>query len=169
MGFIKGKVVEYVKQAPLSDPIVFRILNSEISLRKSEASLIEVIPLNEIYSQETNKINAQTFEYIENKIQDLSLHQAKTIQVALVGNPNSGKTTLFNYCTGLSEHVGNYSGVTVDIKKGIYKFKEYTIELTDMPGTYSLSSYSPEERFVRDHLLNNYYDIIINVIDSIKS
>lgn len=166
MGFIKGKVVEYVKQAPLSDPIVFRILDSEISLRKSEASLIEIIPLNEIYSQETNKTNAQTFEYIENKIQDLSLHQAKTIQVALVGNPNCGKTTLFNYCTGLSEHVGNYSGVTVDIKKGIYKFKDYIIELTDMPGTYSLSSYSPEERFVRDHLLNNYYDIIINVIDS---
>lgn len=163
MGFIKGKVVEYLQQAPLNDPIVFKILDSEISLRKSEASFIEVEYITtEIKLKSTN---ASTFEQMIKEVPAIK-DKSKTINVALVGNPNSGKTTLFNYCTGLSEHVGNYSGVTVDLKKGTFKYKNYTFEITDLPGTYSLSAYTPEELYARNHLMNELPDVIINVVDA---
>ncbi len=160
MGFIRGQKVEYIQQAPLNDPIAFKILNSEVSLRKSEAALIEV-QYEPIAVKKTNQtLLSQHSEKITNE------NNTDIIQVALVGNPNSGKTTLFNYCTGLSEHVGNYAGVTVDIKRGTYKYKGYTFELIDLPGTYSLSSYTPEEEFVQNFLLNSFPDIVINVVDA---
>ncbi|NSW45185.1 MAG: ferrous iron transport protein B [Bacteroidales bacterium] len=163
MGFVKGKIVEYLQQAPLNDPIAFKVMDSEVTLRKSEASLIEV----EYFNQELNirNPNATTFEQILEEIPTLR-EKSHTIHVALVGNPNSGKTTLFNYCTGLREHVGNYSGVTVDLKKGTYRYKNYIFEITDLPGTYSLAAYTPEELYVRNHLMNELPDVIINVIDS---
>lgn len=160
MGFVKGQQVEYVQQAPLNDPIIFKILNYEVSLRKSEASLIEVQ-----YEPLIINKNHDTFYSEENNIQNES-QKTNFIQVALVGNPNCGKTTLFNYCTGLAERVGNYSGVTVESKKGLYKYKDYTFELTDLPGTYSLSAYSPEELFVRNYLMNEFPDVVINVVDA---
>ena len=86
------------------------------------------------------------------------------INVALVGNPNSGKTSLFNILTGSSEHVGNYSGVTVDAKSGSLNYKGYRIKLTDLPGTYSISAYTPEEIYVRRHLFNEEPDVIINAV-----
>ncbi|MGQ9846616.1 MAG: ferrous iron transport protein B [Bacteroidales bacterium] len=163
MGFVKGKVVEYMQQAPLNDPIAFKIMESEVSLRKSEAALIEVENINqEIIDQTTNY---STFESLIEQIPSLR-EKSNTIHVALVGNPNSGKTTLFNYCTGLSEHVGNYGGVTVDLKKGIFNYKNYKFEITDLPGTYSLSAYTPEELYVRNHLLNEFPDVVVNVVDA---
>lgn len=86
------------------------------------------------------------------------------ISVGLVGNPNSGKTSLFNTLCGRSEHVGNYSGVTVDAKRGELKYKGYTIEITDLPGTYALSAYSPEEVYVRRHLIDSTPDIVVNTV-----
>ena len=163
MGFVKGKVVEYLQQAPLNDPIAFKILDSEVSLRKSEASLIEVEYINQDFYEKTNDYS--TFESLIEQLPNLR-EKSNTIHVALVGNPNCGKTTLFNYCTGLSEHVGNYSGVTVDLKKGTYRYKNYNIEITDLPGTYSLSAYTPEELYVRNHLINEFPDVVINVVDA---
>lgn len=163
MGFVKGKVVEYLQQAPLNDPIAFKILDSEVSLRKSEASLIEVEYINQEFYEKTNDFS--TFESLIEQIPSLR-EKSNTIHIALVGNPNCGKTTLFNYCTGLSEHVGNYSGVTVDLKKGIYRYKNYKFEITDLPGTYSLSAYTPEELYVRNYLMNEFPDVVINVVDA---
>lgn len=163
MGFVKGKVVEYLHQAPLNDPIAFKIMESEVSLRKSEAALIEVENINHEIIEKTS--DYFTFESLIEQI-PLLREKSNTIHVALVGNPNCGKTTLFNYCTGLSEHVGNYSGVTVDLKKGTYQYKNYTFEITDLPGTYSLSAYTPEELYVRNHLMNEFPDVVVNVVDA---
>ncbi len=160
MGFIKGARIEYIQQAPLNDPIIFKVLDYEVTLRKSEASLIEV----QYEPIEINKLH--TTIVAESEKQQSNGDKSKHVHVALVGNPNSGKTTLFNYCTGLAERVGNYSGVTVDLKKGTYKYKGYTFELTDLPGTYSLTAYSPEELFVRQYLTSEYPDVVINIVDA---
>jgi ferrous iron transport protein B len=163
MGFIKGKKVTVVKNAPLKDPIEYQILDYKVSLRRSEAKLIEVVTV-----EEAGQVNEAIFQ---GTISDDVLKQSankkhKTINVALVGNPNCGKTTLFNYASGAQEHVGNYSGVTVDSKLATFKHKDYVFNIIDLPGTYSISAYSPEETFVRDHITNETPDIVVNVIDS---
>lgn len=91
-------------------------------------------------------------------------HLHKTIHIALVGNPNSGKTSLFNAASGAHEHVGNYGGVTVDAKKGRFHHGGYTFDIWDLPGTYSLSAYTPEEVFVRRHLVEKRPDVVVNVV-----
>ena len=162
MGFVKGQLVEVVKNAPLKDPIEYRIMGYEISLRRSEASLIEVV------SETEAKISAHDFNgVIDEQILKTSAHEkGKIINIALVGNPNCGKTTLFNYASHSKESVGNYSGVTVDSKLAEFKQNGYKFNITDLPGTYSLSAYTPEELYVRIHILNQQPDIVINVIDS---
>ncbi|HKL71948.1 MAG TPA: ferrous iron transport protein B, partial [Marinilabiliaceae bacterium] len=162
MGFLKGKIVKVIKNAPLKDPIEYQILNYKISLRRAEAHLIEVVPMSEIgtFSQSpflgTSEINV-----IEKAVRE----KRKTINIALVGNPNCGKTTIFNQVSGSYEHVGNYSGVTVDVKTSTFEYEGYTIHLSDLPGTYSLSAYSPEEVYVRTHISEEMPDIVINVVD----
>ncbi len=84
----------------------------------------------------------------------------------MVGNPNCGKTTLFNYASGSHERVGNYGGVTVDAKEGIIKRNGYSLKVVDLPGTYSITEYTPEELFVRRHLMENNPDVVVNVIDA---
>src|SRR6056297_1917005 len=163
MGFVKGKQVTVIKNAPLRDPIQYRIMGSEVSLRRSEASLIEVITKKEAKKKYPDKLNG----VITDKQLKTTAHQKqKEINVALVGNPNSGKTTLFNFASKSREHVGNYGGVTIDSKKASYKQDDYRFNLTDLPGTYSLSAYSPEELFVRKHILGEMPDIVINVVDA---
>ncbi len=161
MGFVKGKKVRVVKKAPFNDPIEYEIMGYRISLRRSEAELIEIVKNDD--SVIANQYNG-TID--EEKIQAVALEKGKTINIALVGNPNSGKTTLFNHISGQHEHVGNYSGVTVDAKMASKNWKDYKFNVTDLPGTYSITEYSPEERFVRDHILENKPDIVINVIDA---
>ena len=90
----------------------------------------------------------------------------KKIRIALVGNPNSGKTTLFNRVSHSREHVGNYAGVTVDSKEALFNHRGYTFRITDLPGTYSLSDYTSEERYVREHILKNKPDVVVNVLDA---
>lgn len=158
MGFVKGREVKSLLQAPLNDPIKYSILGYEVSLRRSEASLIEVIPLHSEENQnepdnEKKKASHRSFD-------------GQIINVALIGNPNCGKTSLFNIASGASEHVGNYSGVTVDAKKGHFEYKGYKFNIVDLPGTYSLASYSPEEVYVRKFLQKETPDVIINVVDS---
>ncbi len=163
MGFVKGKKVTVVKNAPLKDPVEYRIMGYEVSLRRSEASLIEVITQEEAKKLEINKYNG----VITEEILKTSAHKkGKEIQVALVGNPNSGKTSIFNFASNSKEHVGNYSGVTVDSKSAKYKFSDYLLNITDLPGTYSLSTYSPEELHVRKYIFGEMPDVVINVVDA---
>ena len=167
MGFIKGKIVQSVANAPLNDPIRYSIMGYELSLRRSEASQIEVITVEEteqLAKQDKNKTFYGTLT--EEDIRRVALKKRKSINVALVGNPNSGKTSLFNIASGRRERVGNYSGVTVDAKEGFFDFGGYRIKLVDLPGTYSLSAYSPEEKYVRNHIVSETPDIIINVVDA---
>lgn len=163
MGFVRGKMVKVVKNAPLKDPIEYKIMDYMVSLRRSEAALVEVVS-----KEEAKKMASIPYEgtITDDVLRESAMERRKTINVALVGNPNCGKTTLFNYASGAQEHVGNYSGVTIDAKEGTFKHKGYTFNIVDLPGTYSLSAYSPEELFVRKHILEKTPDIIINVIDS---
>jgi ferrous iron transport protein B len=167
MGFIKGKKVTVIKNAPLKDPIEYSILGYEVSLRRSEASLIEVVTPEEAKSLVKNSYNGVLKNKDELEIVATGAKEVgKIVTIALVGNPNSGKTTLFNYASGAREHVGNYSGVTVDSKLAHFKHKGYTFNITDLPGTYSLSAYTPEELYVRRFIHEQKPDVVINVVDS---
>lgn len=166
MGFVKGREIDVLLHAPLRDPIKYRILDYEVSLRKAEAALIEVVPLENIISQEEASLHSHGLISDESDRSALFGEKSRTINVCLIGNPNCGKTSLFNFASGSHEHVGNYSGVTVDAKKGHFKFGDYRINLVDLPGTYSLDSYSPEELYVRRYLKDETPDVIINVVVS---
>ncbi|MDR1542983.1 MAG: ferrous iron transport protein B [Prevotellaceae bacterium] len=167
MGFIKGKMVEVLQNAPLLDPIKYRIMGYEVSVRRSVAAQIDVLPVEEAKHIAENQANSAYFGTIsEDDIRQVALQKRKTISVALVGNPNCGKTTIFNSASGQHARVGNYSGVTVDARKGEYFYKDYKFVLTDLPGTYSISAYSPEERFVREHIVKEKPDVILNVVDA---
>jgi ferrous iron transporter FeoB len=167
MGFIKGKKVYVVKNAPLNDPVEYNILGYEVSLRRSEAALIEVITLEEAKKQDSGFFNTRfNGVFTEERLRKTAIDRGKTIEVAMVGNPNSGKTSIFNVASKSHEHVGNYSGVTVDSKTASFQYKGYTFNITDLPGTYSLTAYSPEEIYVRQYIANNHPDVIINVIDA---
>ncbi len=163
MGFVKGKEVKVIKSAPFNGPFEFKIINYNISLRKSEAELIEVIPVNDF----VKSVNENYQGVIDREIDLVNQSErTKIINIALVGNPNSGKTTLLNFISGSKEKVGNYSGVTVDIKKATFETRGYTFNFYDLPGTYSLTAYSKEEIFVREFIYEQTPDIVINVLDA---
>lgn len=170
MGFIKGSPVKAVMNAPLKDPIEYEIMGYRISLRREEAAMIEILSYDEarsILSEEkgdTASIDATDCQ--DEQIERLADERSKTLRVALVGNPNCGKTSLFNIASGAHEHVGNYSGVTVDAKEGTFEYGGYKFVLVDLPGTYSLSAFSPEELYVRRNLIDNVPDVVINVVDA---
>ena len=170
MGFIKGKTVEVILNAPLKDPIKYRILGYEVSLRRSEAEMIEVVSKEEALQLLSEKEDLdglkEDIEFSEEHLKRVALGRRRTIKVALVGNPNCGKTSLFNIASGSHEHVGNYGGVTVDAREGYFEFEGYRFKLVDLPGTYSISAYTPEEEFVRQHLIEETPDIVINVVDA---
>ena len=171
MGFIKGKTVKVLLNAPLKDPVKYKVMGYEISLRRQEADMIEVISEQEAREQVTlpdyhDKSLEEDLRLVEDEMKNLARDKRRTINVALVGNPNCGKTSLFNIASGAHEHVGNYSGVTVDAKEGYFDFQGYHFRIVDLPGTYSLSAYSPEEIYVRRHIIDETPDIIINVVDA---
>lgn len=168
MGFIKGKTVEVILNAPLKDPIKYRLLDYEISLRRQEAEMIEVVSEQEARTTQSPYHGSITEEITVPEAEMVALAKGKrrTINVALVGNPNCGKTSLFNIASGAHEHVGNYSGVTVDAKEGFFDFQGYHFRIVDLPGTYSLSAYTPEEIYVRKHIIDETPDVIINVVDA---
>lgn len=163
MGFVVGKEVTVVKKAPLQDPIEYNILGYNVTLRASEASLIEVGSNYDINDNKSVQFIGTLDEEVENKH---SIISNKTIHVAFVGNPNSGKTTLFNIASNSNERVGNYSGVTIDAKESRFEKLGYSFILTDLPGTYSISAYSPEELFVREFITNRMPDVVVNVLDA---
>lgn len=190
MGFVRGKLVKVVLNAPLKDPIEYEIIGYKISLRREEADKIEVISESEakemMAAQEpvppievgdaegpapavqpvTGSVPERDDALLEREMEHLAAERRKMIRVALVGNPNCGKTSLFNIASGSHEHVGNYSGVTVDAKEGQFEYGGYKFTLVDLPGTYSLSAYSPEELYVRKNLIEEVPDVVINVVDA---
>ncbi|MCH5224402.1 MAG: ferrous iron transport protein B [Muribaculaceae bacterium] len=160
MGFVKGREITLVLNAPLQDPIKFHLMDYEVSLRRSEAQMIEIEPLEDWEKTVEEKIHVEPLP--QSDIPKTS--KAKTINIALVGNPNCGKTSLFNIVSGAHEHVGNYAGVTVGAKEGKMKYKGYEFNVVDLPGTYSLSAYSPEELYVMRYLKEETPDVIVNVV-----
>jgi len=168
MGFIKGKTVEVLLNAPLRDPVKYKIMGYEISLRHQEADMIEVISEEEakLMQNPYHGSLTESIDLTDDKLKEIAKGKRRTINVALVGNPNCGKTSLFNIASGAHEHVGNYSGVTVDAKEGFFDFQGYHFRIVDLPGTYSLSAYSPEEIYVRKHIIDETPDVIINVVDA---
>ena len=165
MGFIKGMKVSAVLNAPLKDPIKYRIMNFEVSLRRSDAEKVEIVTVEEAEKEIVHHDDFTGIDAPDCALSHIAEHRAKTINVALVGNPNCGKTSIFNIAAHAHERVGNYSGVTVDEKVGTFEHGGYTFHLTDLPGTYSLSAYSPEELYVRKHIIEKNPDIILNVVD----
>ena len=174
LGFIKGNVVKVILNAPLKDPIEYEIIGYKISLRREEADMIEVISESEAKESLGKPATSATViaescdeaEILSQRMKDLAEQRRHVIRVALVGNPNCGKTSLFNIASGSHEHVGNYSGVTVDAKEGNFEYGGYKFVIVDLPGTYSISGFSPEELYVRKNLVEETPDIIINVVDS---
>ncbi len=170
MGFVRGNKVNVILNAPLRDPIEYEIIGYKISLRREEASKIEVISETEAKEMLSDRESLPALEseeaWIERGMTTLAEERRKVIRVALVGNPNCGKTSLFNIASGSHEHVGNYSGVTVDAKEGTFEHGGYTFKIVDLPGTYSLSAYSPEELYVRKNLIEEVPDVVINVVDA---
>ena len=178
MGFIKGKTVEVLLNAPLHDPVKYRIMGYEVSLRHSEAEQIEIISIEEarqldrehrIIQEKSQLVDSNDTDeqpLTDKQLRAAAMKKRRSINVALVGNPNCGKTSLFNFASGAHERVGNYSGVTVDAKEGYAEFEGYRFHIVDLPGTYSLSAYSPEELYVRKQIVEHTPDISINVIDA---
>jgi ferrous iron transport protein B len=163
MGFIVGQVIESIKKAPFQDPVEYKLMDYEVSLRNSEAELIEIVSETEVKKNNPAKFNGT----LDTKVLKKSARKKeRIINIALVGNPNSGKTTLFNFASGSKERVGNYGGVTVEAKEAKFKVGDYVFNIVDLPGTYSITAYSPEELFVRDHIINNVPDVVVNVVDS---
>ncbi len=165
MGFVKGEKVTVIKNAPLRDPIEYKIMDGHLSLRRSEAELIEVMNLTGLTGEDM-KDSGYNGTFQDEAAAEVLREKTNTIEIALVGNPNCGKTSFFNRATGLREHVGNYSGVTVDAKEAVFKHKGYTIHLIDLPGTYSITEYTPEELFVRTYITEHHPDIVLNVVDA---
>lgn len=178
MGFVKGKTVKVLLNAPLHDPIEYELLGYKISLRREEAALVEVISESEarempglgvaedLPALEPGAEDKEESARLERRMEMLAAEKHRTIKVALVGNPNCGKTSLFNIASGSHEHVGNYSGVTVGSIEGTFHHGGYEFRIVDLPGTYSLSAYSPEEIFVRQALIEDTPDVVINVVDA---
>jgi len=167
MGFVKGKDVEVLLNAPLQDPVKYKLMGYEVSLRHQEADMIEVVrDSGELPADAASTAVLEPLVGHDDYLQHLARREGRSINVALVGNPNCGKTSLFNYASGAHGHVGNYSGVTVDASEAHATYFGYDFSLTDLPGTYSLSCYSPEELYVREHLTEKLPDVVINVIDA---
>lgn len=168
MGFVRGHAVKVLLHAPLQDPIKYSLMDYEVSLRRSEADLVEVVPVEDLtlVTAGAEVLHHRSAEHPDHRDHKTYQEQRHHLNVVLIGNPNCGKTSLFNRVSGANEHVGNYSGVTVDAKATVFKYRDYQFRIVDLPGTYSLTCYSPEELYVRQYLRENNPDVIINVVDT---
>ncbi len=164
MGFVKGKEIQVIKNAPLLDPIEYSILGYKLSLRRNEAA--NIIVSKDIITENPNGYSSLDPSKLDNKELTKLRGKGRVINVAFVGNPNAGKTTIFNFASGASEHTGNYSGVTVDSKTARIEHEGFLLNITDLPGTYSISAFSPEELYVRNFIVNSKPDIVVNIVDA---
>jgi len=187
MGLTPGTTVYIKKIAPFGDPIEVRLRGYELSLRREDLAQIfigDAPPQREAQSSSVfYPVRKPTAEILERMrlhhehemdehsvAHDAHAHDKRRMTVALAGNPNSGKTTLFNALTGSNQYVGNWPGVTVEKKEGIVKHGRHEITVVDLPGVYSLSPYSMEEIVTRDYIIGSEGepppDAIINIIDA---
>ena len=182
MGLTPGTVVTVRKIAPLGDPIEVTLRGYELSLRRDDAEQIEIgeqprrvrrvsyagTPRREL-DDETLRRMRMDHEHELNehpRDEDLTAHDTRAMRLALVGNPNCGKTTLFNALTGSNQYVGNWPGVTVEKKEGVAHLGDREMTIVDLPGIYSLSPYSMEEIVARRYIVDEHPDAIINIIDA---
>ena len=183
MGVIPGTEITLVKLAPMGDPMEFRIRGYELTLRAADAAEIEARPLPEKSGREEavdaagrgSDPKARRKKSVHPGLGEEGKYHPKgsgdplpedtLLTFALVGNQNSGKTTLFNQLTGSNQHVGNFPGVTVDRKDGVIRGKANTL-ITDLPGIYSMSPYSGEELVSRNFVLEEKPRAIINIVDA---
>ncbi len=173
MGVIPGAVVTLIKLAPMGDPMELRIHGYELTLRVADAGQIEVSPGEEAAANQTEDGGERKDREHPGLGEEGRFHpkgsgdplpEGTQLTFALVGNQNSGKTTLFNQLTGANQHVGNFPGVTVDRKDGVIRGHSDTL-ITDLPGIYSMSPYSGEELVSRNFVLNDRPRAIINIVD----
>jgi len=171
MGVIPGAGITLVKLAPMKDPMEFRLHGYELTLRVADAAHIEA-ELVDTLEPKNPKVHEKTVHHPglgeEGKYHlpgsGNPLPEGTKLRFALVGNQNSGKTTLFNQLTGSNQHVGNFPGVTVDRKDGVIRgYSNATI--TDLPGIYSMSPYTKEEIVSRDFVLKEKPHCIVNIVD----
>ena len=162
MGFVRGAKVTVLKNAPLQDPVEYMILGAHISLRHSEAAQVEVTDKDALFCDLEDNFNG----IVETEVAGVDPMADDMLRIVLIGNPNCGKTSLFNNVTGAKEKVGNYGGVTVDSKEGWFTVGGKRVQLVDLPGTYSLTEYSPEEMYVRTYIRDNHPDAILNIVDA---
>ena len=173
MGIIPGVDVKVIRYAPMGDPIEIRIHGYELTLRLADAAKIKVEVLSEQQIEEEKNISSLETDHpglgeggrFHDDTNANPLPEDTLLRFALVGNQNSGKTTLFNQLTGSRQHVGNFPGVTVDRKDGAIIGYPDTL-ITDLPGIYSMSPYSKEELVSRDFVLKEKPHAIINIVDA---
>ena len=173
MGLIPGTEVKVMKYAPMGDPMEVRLHGYELTLRLAEADQIEIEEIRsgeaEYDREKKNRRHDHPGLGEEGKYHPKGsgdpLPDDEKLTFALVGNQNSGKTTLFNQLTGSRQHVGNFPGVTVDRKDGVIRGNSNTM-LTDLPGIYSMSPYTSEELVSRNFVLNEKPKAIINIVDA---
>lgn len=183
MGFVENEEIKIINVSPFNNSIIVQIMDYKLQLSLDEAKNIEVTKKKNINTINCNNNKEDNIEFTklknwlyENKCDLCCKNCTKyktnetidNIKLALVGNPNCGKTTLFNLLTNKNEYTGNYSGVTVDVKNGIFNFDNYKICIYDLPGVYSLSEYYNEEKITIDFLKEEKLDLVINIIDSTK-
>ena len=182
MGVIPDAVVKLVKYAPLGDPMEVLIHGYSLTLRKADATMIEVEPQTTVTEEPKDDFDANRL-YISSlpdhnahpglgeegiyhdKTHENPVPKGTILTFALAGQQNCGKTTLFNQLTGANQHVGNFPGVTVDRKDGVIKNHPDTL-VTDLPGIYSLSPYTNEEIVSREFILQEKPKAIINIVDA---
>jgi len=162
VGLFKGTKFKIMRLAPLGDPIVIRVKGFDLSLRLEEAKQIRVEKIGFTGDGIPMREHKNLYSPIPNK--EKVIRNTKTITVALLGNPNSGKTSLFNAIVGAHQKVGNFTGVTVEKTEGSVNYKGYKINIIDLPGTYSLTPFSPEEVVARDYIIEKKPDVVIDVI-----
>ena len=178
MGLTPGTVVKVTKIAPLGDPLEVSLRGYELSLRKEDAGQIQIGPV-QARPQAASKPGAPDPERDRRQLRDHvhelehhekpydhNAHDTRTMKVALAGNPNCGKTTLFNALTGSNQYVGNWPGVTVEKKEGTARLGDREITVVDLPGIYSLSPYSMEEIVARDFIIGEGPDAVIDIVDA---
>ena len=173
MGVINGAKVTVVKYAPMGDPVELLIRGYQLTLRLDDAQHISVMPADEIQPDDAGSEIISSIDHpglgeggrFHDSENEKPLPEGTILTFALVGNQNSGKTTLFNQLTGSSQHVGNFPGVTVDRKDGVIRQYPDTL-VTDLPGIYSMSPYSSEEIVSRNFVMNEKPKAIINIVDA---
>lgn len=185
MGLTPGVPVTLHKIAPFGDPLELTLRGYELSLRKEDAQHIRVCKLSDapapaeaparqtmsqrLPSEETLRRMALAHKHEHTHHHapvDEEAHEVREMKLALVGNPNCGKTTLFNALTGSNQYVGNWPGVTVEKKEGLATIDDRSVTIVDLPGIYSLSPYSMEEIVARNFIVEESPDAIINIVDA---